>query len=215
MEPNFSEFSFGYALTENFVNRNSGLITGHPIFPSLLEEGRTGGYDLQLPRFGFPLFLQFKLSDYMIRSYAENWDLFNCPHYRMYVRPLRYSNQHNLLRDLESQGNEVYYAAPRFHSSEELNEAYLNSQVIERTAFFSPNDIGALPDDYYHYLAFTRTSRFAYFCSESGKELERWYSGKQFIEREKQVLLSKGKELSASFFSQISNNIIKIEVGWI
>jgi hypothetical protein len=39
-----------------------------PVFPSLIQEGRTGGgYDVLLEP-GFPLFLQFKISQYMARA---------------------------------------------------------------------------------------------------------------------------------------------------
>ena len=43
----FSEFTFGFALTENFSRSKS--LRGVPVFPSLKEEGqKTGGYDVAL-----------------------------------------------------------------------------------------------------------------------------------------------------------------------
>jgi hypothetical protein len=47
----------------------------------------------------------------------------------MYIRPARHSEQHEMLLDLENDGNEVYYSAPAFHKPEEFNDAYLNNQV--------------------------------------------------------------------------------------
>ena len=44
----------------------------------------------------------------------------------MRLRPLKHSQQHDLLLDLEQQGNDVYYAAPEFHLPDELNKAYLD-----------------------------------------------------------------------------------------
>src|SRR4028119_474700 len=95
-------------------------MTAAPYFPSLVEEGQSeGGYDMRLERPGFPLFVQFKTSDFMTgrsdsREIREGY--FSGPFYRMHLRPLRRSPQHQLLLDLETQGdNEVYYIAPLFH----------------------------------------------------------------------------------------------------
>src|SRR5688500_5318876 len=71
MNPNISEFSDGYALTESLINTVPLAILAASVFPSLIEEGKVGGgYDLQIPFEGFPLFLQFKLSHKMIRDTA-------------------------------------------------------------------------------------------------------------------------------------------------
>jgi hypothetical protein len=66
MRSGFSEFSYGYAVTEALIYDIGTSIKAAPVFPSLIEEGKQGGgYDLRLDRPGQPLFLQFKLSDYM------------------------------------------------------------------------------------------------------------------------------------------------------
>lgn len=168
MYPDISEFSYGYALTEELIH-NSGLpIRAAPLFPSLIQEGRAGGgYDVQIPFIGFPLFLQFKLSDCMVRGTA--WEaqqgLLNPPFYRMHLRPMKHSQQHQLLLSLESSGELVYYAAPHFHKPAELNDAYLNKRVIDQSVFFKPSDIGALPDDDSHHVAFC-TGQPAYLFSK-------------------------------------------------
>jgi len=80
-----------------------------------------------------------------------------CPsYYRMRLRPLKHSQQHNLLLDLEQRGNELYYAAPEFHLRDELNETYLAGSVEPQIWFFAPSDIGRLPDDGEHYVVFAR-----------------------------------------------------------
>ena len=57
MEANFSEFSYGYAITEELAGGKVGRLLGAPIFPSLYNEGQSGGgYDVQLPLQGAPLF---------------------------------------------------------------------------------------------------------------------------------------------------------------
>ena len=155
MDPMFSEFSYGYAITEELATGKFGQIIGNPIFPSLYAEGQTGGgYDVQLPRNGAPLFLQFKLSHYLWRSNASEWDSYGKPYYRMYLRPRRLSEQHDLLINLEQSGNEVYYVTPDFYTIEELNEFYISNTVADHSSYFSPSEIGVLPDEHEHYVTF-------------------------------------------------------------
>jgi hypothetical protein len=167
MKPDISEFSYGYALTEELVMRSGLPIMAAPLFPSLIAEGQSGGgYDAHLQFAGFPLFLQFKLSHCMVRAsaYECRMRLFTPNFYRIHLRPLKHSQQHNLLLDLESKGYPVYYAAPHFHLPEELNDAYLNSDVINRSAFFKPSDIGNLPDLEEHHISFKAGYPAYLFC---------------------------------------------------
>jgi hypothetical protein len=157
MDPNLSEFSYGYAITDELINWHGEPITAAPVFPSLYAEGQSGGgYDVLIDRPGVPLFLQFKLSHHLrTRGSKDVRDgLMPCPHYRMYLRPSRYSDQHEMLIDLEAAGNEVYYSAPAFHQPTELNDAYLNHQVKDRSVWVKPSWIGPLPDDKAHYVTF-------------------------------------------------------------
>src|ERR1700690_2714236 len=71
--PQFSEFSFGYALTDNLVNKVLTGSKGVPVFPSLQEEGKQGGgYDVKIPLRSAPLFLQFKLPQ-IVRRHRNVW----------------------------------------------------------------------------------------------------------------------------------------------
>lgn len=174
MKPDISEFSYGYALTEELVQRSGLPLTAAPLFPSLLAEGREGGgYDVQLPFVGFPLFLQFKLSHCMVKRSAHECQLklYEPLFYRMHLRPLKHSQQHDLLLDLESKGYPVYYAAPHFHLPEELNDAYINHHVVERSVFYRPSEIGALPDSEEHHVSF-KSGHPAYLFSEPKKVRE-------------------------------------------
>lgn len=182
MNPDISEFSYGYAMTEELIYSSGLAIQAAPLFPSLIEEGRTGGgYDVKIPFSGFPLFLQFKLSDRMVRNTA--WEaqqgLLVPPFYRMHIRPMKHSRQHQLLLALERSGELVYYVAPHFHEPSELNEVYVNKQVIDRSVFFKPSDIGNLPDDEWHHVAYC-AGQPAYLCSEPRRLLEESKSRKQF-----------------------------------
>nr|WP_199045499.1 hypothetical protein [Dyella sp. ASV24] len=174
MKPDVSEFSYGYAVTEELVARWRARIVAAPHFPSLYEEGKSGGgYDVKIPVKGIPVFLQFKLSDYLTRSYAKESGLIAVPYYRMHLRPLRHSDQHQLLLDLEATGECVFYIAPEFHRPDELDGHYLSGSVVANSAAFSPSDIGALPDGDDHYVVFRRGSPVGYRCSDEPVEVRR------------------------------------------
>lgn len=171
MKPNISEFSYGYALTDELIHWHGTAITAAPVFPSLYQEGKPGGgYDVKLQRPGLPLFLQFKLSHCMVRNNAQEviHGLLATPYYRMHLRPARHSDQHEMLLDLENAGQHVYYCAPTFHTPTELNDAYLLHHVRNRSLWLKPSAIGPLPDDEDHYVAF-QIPGTTHFCSEPRK----------------------------------------------
>jgi hypothetical protein len=168
MRPNISEFSYGYALTDELVHSAGYGITGVPIFPSLYQEGQAGGgYDVMLNRPSVPLFLQFKLADCMKRRSAKEArdGRLTLPCFRFHLRPKRFSDQHDLLLDLEQKGHEVYYSAPAFYQPEELNDAYLTNQVKERSVWIRPSEIGPLPDSADHHVSFQHPGQW-YLYSE-------------------------------------------------
>jgi len=209
MKPLISEFSYGYALTVEMADGRVGSLIGAPLFPSLLQEGRTGGgYDVQLPRVGIPLFLQFKLGYYMKTAKASERNFFSRPYYRMYLRPPSRSRQHELLQALEAQGNEVYYVAPEFHTIEELNTAYRNNEVCERSAFFRPSEI-RLPDDKEHYVAFSVDSSTAWCCSPSPPAEVSKVSARQLM-HSLSVMARKGTEVNDQFFESLGERLIRL-----
>ena len=167
MIPDISEFSYGYAVTESLIWDTSLPIVGAPIFPSLIMEGRVGGYDVAIPFEGLILFLQFKLSHYMVRNSTveSRRGFLTTPFYRMHIRPRRHSRQHEMLLELEANGHSVLYAAPKFHRSHELNQAYLRRTIVQQSLLISPSTIGNLPDNGDHHLSF-RNGSSVYLCSE-------------------------------------------------
>lgn len=173
MVPRLSEFSYGYALTEQLV-RQLGPLAAAPRFPSLIEEGRLG-YDLELTMpLRASMFIQFKLADRMVRRTVTELRppvplSINLPFFRMHLWPRSKSNQHALLHGLALGGEEVYYAAPEFDTVDDLNTAYVNGTVVQQSAFFNPADIGLLPDDEKHHLAFEGGGTDYWFCSEPKK----------------------------------------------
>ena len=183
MKPNISEFSYGYALTEELVKGIGTKITSAPVFPSLYQEGQKGGgWDLKLKEGGIPLFIQFKLSHYLknANSKERKSGHFSSPYYRMHLRPVNHSKQHELLLDLERSGNEVYYSAPAFHEPKELDDAYLKKEVKNRSIWIKPTDINDITDTKEHYVAFQLPSNW-YFCS-TPKPIERNLSFSVFRE---------------------------------
>lgn len=168
MKPNISEFSYGYALTEELIKSFGAGLTAAPVFPSLYQEGKKGGgWDVKLQKGGIPLFIQFKLSHCMIYASAKERKSghFSSKYYRMHIRPKSQSKQHELLLELEGLGNEVYYSAPGFHQPNELNTAYLNNDVRANSIWVKPTDIGVIADSHEHYIAFQLPKKW-YFCSQ-------------------------------------------------
>jgi hypothetical protein len=166
----FSEFSFGYCVTEDLAVWQGTPLTVAPLFPSLLQEGQIGfGYDVLLQRPGTPLFLQFKLVEQMIRGNASEAKQghFAPPFYRMHLRSQSISDQHQSLISLEESGNDVFYVAPSFHITSELNSAYANHQVWNRSFRIRPSEIGPLPDDGRHHVTFRQPTGQWRFYSES------------------------------------------------
>lgn len=170
MKPDISEFSYGFAITSEIMQRYPTIrYAGAPTFPSLYEEGRSGGgYDVEIP--GAALFLQFKLSEVLTRANAKEADLLGLPYFRMRLRPAKHSKQHELLLALENENaGLVFYVAPEFHTPGELNSAYLGQTVLEESAFFSPTDIGEFQDEGSHYVVFREGSDESFACSEPTK----------------------------------------------
>ncbi|MYM42216.1 hypothetical protein [Duganella qianjiadongensis] len=212
MSPDFSEFSYGYAVTEEIVAANKATLAAAPLFPSLYQEGKAGGgYDVEIPLQGIPVFLQFKLSDCLERTNSKEYDhiIPNLPYYRMYLRPRNHSDQHKLLINLENSGQSVFYIAPEFHLPSELNKFYLSKTVISNSAAFSPLDLGLLPDDEQHYVVFERGTSMGYFCSDNPKEVQKT----SITEGLRNLILSRGvqpRQLGEQGLRNISEHMLEI-----
>lgn len=169
MKPQISEFSYGFALTNELVGWAE--LSAAPVFPSLLEEGKAGGgYDVKLDRPGVPLYLQFKRSEFLTRrsgrearEIAKIGGTIGIPYYRFAVTEAAISDQHELLLALDVAPNFVFYAAPRFHRLDEINEAWHQNTVASRSHFVAPQVIGSLTNGR-HTVAFD--GRGVWVCSE-------------------------------------------------
>jgi hypothetical protein len=179
VDSQFTEFSFGFALTREIIDNSPFPILAAPELPSLIEEGaQGGGYDVAL-NFGVLLFLQFKLSEYMIGAAAAEADVIGVPYYRFSLMPTWQSAQHALLFDLEGSGEEVYYAAPEFWTQEQFNAAFLAPSVAANSIFVAPSWIGQVNDEVSHRVVFNQHA--AHFLSEPRKV--RLLRGRQFLDQ--------------------------------
>jgi hypothetical protein len=183
----FTEFSYGFAVTHELILQNSGNVVAAPEFPSLIREGQAGGgYDVRL-NFGTFVFLQFKLSEFMYGRRARYRTLIGLPYYKFWITPRWQSQQHRMLVDLGNAGQQVYYAAPIFHLQTDFNTEFQGNTVVNRSAFINPVEIGYLADDDEHCIVFNNTE--AYFCSEPQKvRLHTGGSLKEFVAAQIQVL---------------------------
>jgi hypothetical protein len=87
----------------------------------------------------------------------------NIPFHRFHITDSGTSNQHTMLLALDDGKNNVFYAAPRFDSVLEINDAWVAKEVAGRSIFVSPQEIGVL-DDELHHVAFDAKRTF--ICSE-------------------------------------------------
>lgn len=166
MDQKISEFSYGFALTNELVGWTT--LKAAPIFPSLIEEGKSGGgYDVKLDMPGTVLYLQFKRAHCMMRRSAreikEHDAELSIPFYRFHITDVSYSDQHEFLIELDDGTCDVFYVAPRFHKYSEINDAWAAKAVATRSIFVRPRAIGTLSPGSHH-VAYDGSH--AYLCSK-------------------------------------------------
>jgi|SRR5579883_2957397 len=89
MKAKFSEFSYGFALAFELVNAIQPFAKGVPFFPSLQEEANIG-FDVNFTPAGWPLFLQFKVAEYITRGGRFKADHGNRPYFRVSIYKLAF-----------------------------------------------------------------------------------------------------------------------------
>lgn len=174
MKRKVSEFAYGFVLTHELVNHFGFL-------PTDLPNGARKGpksKELQIAR-GYPLFLQFKASEFLKRRNAGESKLVGLPYFRFALHRKVQSNQHQALIELEKKGAAVFYATPKIHEAVNLNGAFFDHQVVALSMFVSPRDIGELPDNEVHSVVFSGRSGDVYFCPRK-QPLDRVIQGEAF-----------------------------------
>lgn len=158
MMPEFSEFSYGFAFTHEYINRFPGLTAASEL-PSLIREAELG-YDLKLSYRGHVKFFQFKLAEYMQHSNAIHWGHYRAPHYRVPIvtrvdanRP-RGTDQLSMLRRLAAKKKHVNYVAPKFHTAAEFNSGFLSGEITRCSVWIPVKTIPPVSDYDPHFLTF-------------------------------------------------------------
>lgn len=175
IESQFSEFSYGYALTEHYARLLWPRMFFAPRFPTLRRESGLG-YDVRISGFGF---LQFKRANghdgpgIMERPKKFGFSRSSVV-YRMRLSASGVQNQHQKLLRLETlvgSRASVFYACPAFAKNADFNDAYLQQSVPDRSMFIRPSAIGQIPDARHH-ISFnpdSLQSGFAWCFSEPTK----------------------------------------------
>ncbi|MER9629240.1 hypothetical protein [Mesorhizobium sp. M0296] len=149
MKVGYTEFSFGYAFTENLIRSSSAAPVGAPVFPNLIQEGHSG-VDIRINFPGVPLFFQYKLPELMKRGTAFEIASGHCPglsipFFRIAMMRRDVSRQHKLLLRLEARyPSNVFYAAPCIANISDFDRPYNGATVARQSIFVSPGDIGPL-----------------------------------------------------------------------
>lgn len=176
MKIGYTEFSFGFAFTENLIRSRRTAPDGAPYFPNLIQEARLG-FDVRLEFNGLPVFYQFKLPELMVRQNArELGDQrlvqggLTLPFFRMPIMKTSISDQHNILVRLEGQGlGSVQYASPNFQSIDQFNTAFSGCRVHADSILISPVSIGQIDDGEQHHYVYNSGAATGWFCSEPVK----------------------------------------------
>lgn len=182
----YSEFSYGYALTDSLMRTLLPGSSRAPVFPSLLAEGSAGGgYDVKIPSYPVPLFLQFKIPRVITRRSRLLPPRYSTPYYRFPLRT-RKPDQHGLLLDLEKKFPLVFYATPLFHTVADLDLHYVRKGVHAHSIFVRPSSIGML-DDNSHHVAYSERDPICW-CFSEPKVVESSLKGEEFLSSIGQVV---------------------------
>ncbi|MBK8313958.1 MAG: hypothetical protein IPL01_07990 [Acidobacteria bacterium] len=211
MKRKVSEFSYGFVLTHELVNSCGFLPTDLPRTASGSGPGKSSGEtESDAHPHGFPIFLQFKASEFMKRKNAGESKLVGLPYFRFTLHRKTQSNMHQLLIELEKRGNAVFYATPRIHETVNLNSAFFDKQIVASSLFVSPSGIGELPDNDAHRVVFSSSGEEVYLCP-APRRLKSVIHGGSFTEALDEVIAShESEELSDDFYHRLAAEMVSI-----
>lgn len=184
MKSDFSEFTYGFLLCSEILNkkRRRQIISSAPRLPSLLEEAKIG-YDVEIPRRGLPLFLQFKLAQYLKpNSRARCSSSYNQEFFRITLYKRTKSRQHNLLCELAQKSPHVYYTAPAFYLERDFNRFFINENIINNSVFIPLRRLEEIKDDDEHFITYVKSKLMGFkWHSEEGIYTEYPISGTDWL----------------------------------
>jgi hypothetical protein len=209
MKRKVSEFSYGFVLTHELVNAYGYLPTDAPQWSRRRRKKDAEADEDAAPR-GYPLFLQFKASEYMKRRNAGESKLVGLPYFRFALHRKTQSNQHQLLIELEKMSCAVFYATPKIHEAVNLNSAFFDHQVVASSLFVNPGEIGELPDNRSHRVVFSGRSADVYICSKP-RRLDGVIHGEAFAEAVRQVVSGREPQsLDDEFFNRLAGDMVSL-----
>ena len=204
----YSEFSYGYALTDSLMRTILPGSSRAPVFPSLLAEGSAGGgYDVKIPAYPVPLFLQFKIPRVITRRSCLLPPRYSCPYYRFPLRT-RTPDQHGLLLDLENKFPLVFYATPLFHTVIDLDAHYVRKAVHGHSMFIRPSAIGML-DDKTHHIAYSAREPICW-CFSEPKVVEAGLKGEEFLAYVGRLAGEQRKQTAIAVLETLWRKIIEV-----
>jgi len=224
MKRKVSEFSYGFVLTHELVNACGYLSTDTLATDTLATDRlatdapqgsrkrrKKDGGDVadDAPR-GYPLFIQFKASEYMKRRNAGESKLVGLPYFRFALHRKSQSNQHQLLIELEKKGCAVFYATPKIHEAVNLNSAFFDRLVVASSLFVNPAGIGELPDNRAHRVVFSGRSDDVYLCSKP-RRLDGVIHGSDFDETLRRMVAGReAQSLDDAFFNRLADDMASL-----
>jgi hypothetical protein len=171
MKPDFTEKEFETAFTMQFIEKNQPSLDGYPEFPNQKKEGILGydaAFHLVMDQLKYSIFFQYKISNFISSKQKQNSDFYTFfagPFYYFKIRRRPKSNQHNLLCNLTTTGEGVYYAAPKFHERPIFIDYFQKKTIINNSIFFRPSDIGEINDNDSHEIGYNREGTIGAFKS--------------------------------------------------
>jgi hypothetical protein len=209
MKRKVSEFSYGFVLTHELVNAYGYIPTdASQALRSAPQNGAEDGAGGAAR--GYPLFLQFKASEYMKRRNAGESKLVGLPYFRFALHRKTQSNQHELLIELEKKGYAVFYATPKIHEAVNLNGAFFERQVVASSLFVNPGEIGELPDNRSHRVVFSGRSDDVYVCSKPHR-LGGALHGGAFADAVRRIVSEREpRSLDDDFFWRLAGDMVSL-----
>lgn len=166
MKPEFNELQFSNSINFEIQQTYFHHLIRPPIFPSPRQET---SYDVKFPFSGFSLFFQYKVSEYMVRANAREYNYYSGSYFRFNLYQKNGFNQHNLLCGLSLSGENAYYCAPRFYQQDEWIEYYLNQQTTVNSVCIDPREIGIINDNNPHRITYHPQNNWGGFHTENKK----------------------------------------------
>lgn len=209
MKRKISEFSYGFVLTHELVHVYDCWQVASTVLRTKPKKGKKQA-EVGLALRGHPLFLQFKLSEFMQRRSAAEAKIAGLPYFRFALPRRSQSNQHRLLIELEQRGHTVFYVAPLFHEAASLNSAFFDREIVTQSVFVKPSEIGELPDSRVHRVVYSRNAPDVLFCSKARK-LDSAIRGAEFAEALRRMTAEREPQLlDDNFFEQLAVQMLTI-----